>query len=434
MGKSNNLHNDLKKFFYREKKINNLFEKDEIKILEDINDCFIKQIITDFSIFLKKDINVIFHNTKIELDNNSNIKNFRCINLIEIFPYKNQSFITFSSSFFSVIIDLLFGGNGDIQDKKNQAIDMTSTELWINKKITTLIIECLSKIYKNFFSLEIKFIKIKVLIDLKKVDFNSSELFVISSFYFKVNNKKIFFSILVPISIIKNLSRKKLISIHNNQELDIGINVLNSFSFKNLYNVELEIISKIIDLSISYKELRNLSVGDVLSIQKPDKIIGCIENKSIFFGKYKRFNAQSIIFIEEFINIESTQDKENTLMSNIEKNSDNEQLIDSKEKITKHKNVDVNSLSQKNIDNKNILLDTVVNITVELGKTRIKIKDFLKFSKGSMLILDKLTTESLDVFINGFLIASGEIVVLDKKYGLRITNIKNSLKTINVTS
>ncbi|CAL4326143.1 Flagellar motor switch protein FliN [Buchnera aphidicola (Brachycaudus tragopogonis)] len=121
-------------------------------------------------------------------------------------------------------------------------------------------------------------------------------------------------------------------------------------------------------------------------------------------------------------------------MSNIEKNSDNEQLIDSKEKITKHKNVDVNSLSQKNIDNKNILLDTVVNITVELGKTRIKIKDFLKFSKGSMLILDKLTTESLDVFINGFLIASGEIVVLDKKYGLRITNIKNSLKTINVTS
>ncbi|QCI20726.1 flagellar motor switch protein FliN [Buchnera aphidicola (Brachycaudus cardui)] len=123
-------------------------------------------------------------------------------------------------------------------------------------------------------------------------------------------------------------------------------------------------------------------------------------------------------------------------MSNIEEQleekSNNEVFIDSKENTHEYKNTDKNYLSQKNMDNKKILLDTLINVTVELGKTKIKIKDFLNLSKGSMLILDKLTIEPLDIFINDCLIASGEIVVLDKKYGLRITNVKQSLKTVNI--
>ncbi|QCI22543.1 flagellar motor switch protein FliN [Buchnera aphidicola] len=133
-------------------------------------------------------------------------------------------------------------------------------------------------------------------------------------------------------------------------------------------------------------------------------------------------------------------------MSNIEKSSNNEKLIDSEKKIFKSQKINKNLSSKKQlnksiindsqnaIDSKNVILNTFVNITIELGKSKIKIKDFLSFSKGSMLILDQSITKPLNIFINGHLFASGEIVVLEKKYGLRITKIKNSLKTMNVLS
>ncbi|WP_257645519.1 FliM/FliN family flagellar motor C-terminal domain-containing protein [Buchnera aphidicola] len=65
-------------------------------------------------------------------------------------------------------------------------------------------------------------------------------------------------------------------------------------------------------MSVSYDKIYNLSVGDVLSIKKPNKITGFIQDQAIFLGNYKRFNEQSIIFIEEFIDSssESNQDKE----------------------------------------------------------------------------------------------------------------------------
>ena len=133
-------------------------------------------------------------------------------------------------------------------------------------------------------------------------------------------------------------------------------------------------------------------------------------------------------------------------MRNAQKNSDNKKLIDSEKKISENQEINENLSSQaklnKNIlnnsgnliDSKDIALNTFVNITVELGKSKIKIKDFLSFSKGSMLILDKSTKEPLDIFINGYLIASGEIVVSEEQYGLRITSIKSSFKTMNILS
>lgn len=124
-------------------------------------------------------------------------------------------------------------------------------------------------------------------------------------------------------------------------------------------------------------------------------------------------------------------------MSDVQKNYENEKLINSEKTISeedvKNHLLDQVDLNKDVSDNKSILLNTLVNLTVELGKSKIKIKDFLGFSKGSMLILDKLTKEPLDIFINGHLIASGEIVVLEEKYGLRITSIKNSLETMNTS-
>ena len=64
-----------------------------------------------------------------------------------------------------------------------------------------------------------------------------------------------------------------------------------------------------------------------------------------------------------------------------------------------------------------------VQLQVELGRTRITIKNLLQLSQGSVVELDGLAGEPLDVLINGFLIAQGEVVVVNEKYGIRLTDI-----------
>ena len=69
------------------------------------------------------------------------------------------------------------------------------------------------------------------------------------------------------------------------------------------------------------------------------------------------------------------------------------------------------------------LLDIPLEITVELGKTRITIGDLLKLNQGSVLELDKLTNQPLEIFVNKKLMAEGEVVLVNEKFGIRLTNI-----------
>ncbi|QNK68901.1 flagellar motor switch protein FliN [Variovorax sp. PAMC26660] len=69
------------------------------------------------------------------------------------------------------------------------------------------------------------------------------------------------------------------------------------------------------------------------------------------------------------------------------------------------------------------VLDVPVQLTAEIGRTRITIKSLLQLSQGSVVELDGLAGQPLDVLINGYLIAQGEVVVVNEKYGIRLTDI-----------
>lgn len=69
------------------------------------------------------------------------------------------------------------------------------------------------------------------------------------------------------------------------------------------------------------------------------------------------------------------------------------------------------------------VLDVPVQLTAELGRARITIKNLLQLSQGSVVELDGLAGEPMDIFINGYLIAQGEVVVVNDKFGIRVTDI-----------
>ncbi|SFB22322.1 flagellar motor switch protein FliN/FliY [Collimonas sp. OK607] len=70
-----------------------------------------------------------------------------------------------------------------------------------------------------------------------------------------------------------------------------------------------------------------------------------------------------------------------------------------------------------------MILDIPVQMTAELGRTRITIKNLLQLAQGSVVELDGLAGEPMDVLINGYLIAQGEVVVVNDKFGIRLTDI-----------
>jgi flagellar motor switch protein FliN/FliY len=71
----------------------------------------------------------------------------------------------------------------------------------------------------------------------------------------------------------------------------------------------------------------------------------------------------------------------------------------------------------------NMVLDIPVTLSVELGRTKVPIKYILQLAQGSVVELDALAGEPMDVLVNGYLIAQGEVVVVNDKFGIRLTDV-----------
>ena len=80
----------------------------------------------------------------------------------------------------------------------------------------------------------------------------------------------------------------------------------------------------------------------------------------------------------------------------------------------------VNTNAPANLD---MILDIPVNMTVELGRTKIAIRNLLQLAQGSVVELEGMAGEPMDVLVNGCLIAQGEVVVVNDKFGIRLTDI-----------
>lgn len=88
------------------------------------------------------------------------------------------------------------------------------------------------------------------------------------------------------------------------------------------------------------------------------------------------------------------------------------------------------ALNKLKVQNLDFILDIPLKVTVELGRTSVIIKDLLQLGQGSVLELDKLAGEPLEILVNGKLVAKGEVVVVNEKFGIRLTDIISPVERI----
>ena len=86
-----------------------------------------------------------------------------------------------------------------------------------------------------------------------------------------------------------------------------------------------------------------------------------------------------------------------------------------------------NEVGMPNID---IVLDIPVTLSMELGRTRISIRELLKLKSGSVVELPKMADEPMDVLVNGTLVARGEAVVVEDKFGIRLTDVVSPMERV----
>ena len=87
------------------------------------------------------------------------------------------------------------------------------------------------------------------------------------------------------------------------------------------------------------------------------------------------------------------------------------------------------SIGEENY-NIDLILDIPLNISVELGKVKMLVNDLLQLGQGSIIDLSKPAGEPLEIYVNGKLVARGEVVVVDEKYGIRVTDIVSPLERV----
>ncbi len=112
-------------------------------------------------------------------------------------------------------------------------------------------------------------------------------------------------------------------------------------------------------------------------------------------------------------------------MSEAEQNIDNSTPAESiaDEEILEAASIDNNG----NLD---VILNIPVQVSLELGRTKMDLRDLLQLGQGSVVELERMIDEPLDVLVNGTLIARGEVVVVDNKFGIRLTDVVSPEKRV----
>lgn len=207
---------------------------------------------------------------------------------------------------------------------------------------------------------------------------------------------------------------------------------------KQVQHSELELVANFVDIPLRLSNVLKLQPGDVLPIDKPDRIIAHVDGVPVLTSQYGTLNGQYALHVEHLINpILNSLIMSNSPMSDTKQPSDEKESVDDlwadafneQQAVEKPSAMDniFKSLDPSDalgsLQDIDLIRDIPVNLTVEFGRTKMTIKELLRLTQGSVVALDGLAGEPLDILINGYLIAQGEVVVVSDKYGVRITYI-----------
>lgn len=268
----------------------------------------------------------------------------------------------------AIISDIMLGGDGINPDEKLNEIHLSAVQEAMNQMMGSAATS-MSTIFDKLVNIsppKIELIEENVALEnAQNEDDSREELFVKVSFQLKVG-----------------------------ELIDSNIMQIIPFPFAN------ELVAELLNKDVKVEETESAEeVQQDMTTEQPIK-----SNYSVSAEPHGRENEKTVQKESQYIG--APVDQSNAKIQSAE--------------FSEFEPVQLQQHEQRNLD---MLLDIPLKVTVELGRTKRPIKDILELSTGSIIELDKLAGEPVDVLVNDKLVAKGEVVVIDENFGVRVTDI-----------
>ncbi|OON35571.1 flagellar motor switch protein FliM [Izhakiella australiensis] len=221
------------------------------------------------------------------------------LNLIHLKPLRGTALIVFSPSLVFVAVDNLFGGDGRFPTKV-EGREFTHTEQRVIRRMLKLALEGYSDAWKPIYPLDIEYVRSEMQVKFTNITTSPNDIVVNTTFQVEIGNLMGEFTICIPFSMIEPL-RETLVNppLANSRQEDES---WRSTLVKQVQHSELELIANFAEVSMRLSRILELKPGDILPIEKPDRIIAHVDGVPVMTSQYGTLNGQYALRVEHLIN------------------------------------------------------------------------------------------------------------------------------------
>jgi flagellar motor switch protein FliM len=370
------------------------------------------------------------------------------LNLVIAKPLRGTALFVFDPNLVFLVVDNMFGGDGRFHTRV-EGRDFTPTEQRIIQGLLNVVFTEYSKSWKPVYDINFEYIRSEMNSQFANIA-TPSEIVVSTTFTLEFGGATADMHICFPYSMLEPI-RDLLYSTMQSDQLSSDKRWIGTLR-KQLQGAEVEIVAQLGSGKITLGQILKLKVGDVVPLHIPEKIEAMVDGVPLIECTFGQQSGQYALKVERFIAAspetphtdaapgEKMADEMENMANDVAADEDQiseddwaaamaEQAVTEPSSGQAAQPADIfpsfggNAGSAGMMNELDMILDIPVQITVELGRTKITIKNLLQLAHGSVVELEAMAGEPMDVMVNGTLIAQGEVVVVNDKFGIRLTDI-----------
>ena len=454
-------------------------------VLEIINDRFARYATNSLANALRKrvDVNPISIDMSKFGDFMRSLPVPTSINIFKIEPLRGNAILVVDTRLVFALVENFFGGSGS--QPKIEGRDFTPIEQTIIHRIVATILSNMEEAWRPVHDVSIEFVRTEINPQFATI-VPPSDVVVVVSFEVELENAIGSIILCLPYATIEPI-RSKLYASFQSERLEIDHAWIARFK-ERLMETPIEVVVRLGSTEITGRQLLDLEVGDILLLNSDteDELLAEVEGIPKFTGspgnlKGSRGLQGSAGDKDQLLNVEAHMAAEDTkndmdqdklaeewaaALSEQEEDQESPESADGEgeaaladewasalasqeeESLKKEKEQDYFRSQTKSAEFKDLtqeakspraegskrdldfILDIPLDVSAELGRAKLLINELLQLGQGSVVELNKLAGEPLEIYVNGKLVARGEAVVINEKFGIRLTDIISPIERV----
>ncbi|AUH00378.1 flagellar motor switch protein FliM [Prodigiosinella confusarubida] len=275
--------------------------RERLQALEIINERFARQFRMGLFNLLRRSPDITVGAIKIQPyhDFARNLPVPTNLNLIHLKPLRGTALFVFSPSLVFIAVDNLFGGDGRFPTKV-EGREFTHTEQRVVRRMLKLALEAYGEAWNAIYKLDVEYVRSEMQVKFTNITTSPNDIVVTTPFHVEIGTLTGEFSICIPFSMIEPL-RELLANppLENSRQEDQN---WRETLAKQVQHSELELVANFTDIPLRLSKVLKLKPGDVLSIDKPDRLIAHVDGVPVLTCQYGTLNGQYALRVEHLIN------------------------------------------------------------------------------------------------------------------------------------